>query len=99
MKPVVVLTHWVHPEVITLLRQVAEVIPNETKSTLPRAKLLARARQADALMVFMPDCIDDAFLAACPRLKIVSAALKGYDNFDVDACTRRSIMLWIVRAC
>jgi phosphonate dehydrogenase len=47
-------------------------------------------------MVFMPDSIDDAFLAACPRLKIVAAALKGYDNFDVAACTRRGIWFSIV---
>lgn len=29
-------------------------------------------------------------------MKIVSAALKGYDNFDVDACTRRGIWFSIV---
>jgi phosphonate dehydrogenase len=47
-------------------------------------------------MVFMPDAVDDAFLDACPRLKVVSAALKGYDNFDVAACRRRGIRFAIV---
>ena len=47
-------------------------------------------------MVFMPDSLDDAFLAECPRLKIVAAALKGFDNFDVAACTRRGIWFTIV---
>jgi phosphonate dehydrogenase len=47
-------------------------------------------------MVFMPDSIDDNFLARCPRLKIIAAALKGYDNFDVAACTRRGIWFSIV---
>ena len=47
-------------------------------------------------MVFMPDSIDESFLAACPRLKSVGAALKGYDNFDDEACTRRGIWLTIV---
>ena len=96
MKPKVVLTHWVHPEIIELLQSVADVIPNTTRDTLPRAEILARARDAQALMVFMPDSIDDDFLAACPQLKIVGAALKGYDNFDVDACTRRGIWFSIV---
>ncbi|HEY8607790.1 MAG TPA: phosphonate dehydrogenase [Noviherbaspirillum sp.] len=96
MKPKVVVTHRVHPEIIALLETVADVVPNQTQYTLPRAELLARARDADALMAFMPDSIDDAFLAACPRLRIVGAALKGYDNFDVAACTRRGVWFSIV---
>lgn len=96
MKPKVVLTHWVHPEIIDYLQSVAEVIPNITYDTLPRAEILDRAKNADALMAFMPDSIDETFLDACPKLKIVGAALKGYDNFDVDACTRRGIWFSIV---
>jgi phosphonate dehydrogenase len=96
MKPKVILTHWVHPEIIEMLQSVAEVVPNMTRETLPREEVLARARDADALMAFMPDSIDGDFLDACPKLKIIGAALKGYDNFDVDACTRRGIWFSIV---
>lgn len=96
MKPKVVLTHWVHPETISMLQPVAEVIPNLTRDTLSREEILLRAKDADALMVFMPDCLDQAFIESCPQLKIVSAALKGYDNFDVDACTRRGVWFSIV---
>lgn len=96
MKPKILVTHWVHPEIIELLETVAEVIPNKTKETLLREEVLAQAKDADAIMVFMPDSIDEDFLAACPKLKIVGAALKGYDNFDVDACTRRGIWFSIV---
>ena len=74
-KPKVVLTHWVHPEIIELLREKAEVVANPGRKTLPREVLLERAKDADALMAFMPDCIDEAFLKACPRLKIIAAAL------------------------
>jgi phosphonate dehydrogenase len=96
MKPKIVLTHWVHPEIIDLLQSATEVIPNTTRETLPREEMLLRAKDADALMVFMPDSIDANFLERCPKLKIVSAALKGYDNFDVDACTQRGIWFSIV---
>lgn len=96
MKPKVVITHWVHPEIIDMLQAVAEVVPNTTRDTLPRGEVLRRAQDADALMAFMPDSIDGAFLDACPKLRIVGAALKGYDNFDVDACTRRGIWFSIV---
>ena len=94
-KPKVVLTHWVHPEIIELLREKAEVVANPGRKTLPREVLLERAKDADALMAFMPDCIDETFLKACPRLKIIGAALKGFDNFDVDACTRHGVWLTI----
>ena len=95
-RPVVVITHRVHEEVNTLLSSTCTVICNESADSWSKEKLAALATQADALMVFMPDSIDDDFLALCPRLKIIAAALKGYDNFDVTACTRRGIWFSIV---
>ncbi len=92
----VVLTHWVHPGIIEYLSEHCEVVANETRETLDRDTLLARCRDAQAVMVFMPDWIDDAFLGACPELQVVGAALKGFDNFDVQACTDRSIWFTIV---
>src|ERR1700721_1130776 len=47
-------------------------------------------------MVFMPDALDEPFLQSCPNLKIVAAALKGCDNFDIEACTRLGIWFTIV---
>lgn len=80
MKPQAVITHWVHPEVIELLSQRCVVIPNPTRESLPRGEILQRTKNAQAIMVFMPDMIDEDFLRTCSHLKIVSAALKGYDN-------------------
>lgn len=95
-KPRVVITHWVHPEVIRFLSQECQVIPNDTRETLPQEEILARCQGAQGLMVFLPDAVDDFFLAACPQLQVVAAALKGYDNFDVEACTRRGVWFTIV---
>jgi phosphonate dehydrogenase len=94
--PKVVITHWVHPEAIEYLSQFCDVIANPTRNTLAREEILNLAKDADAIVVFMPDRIDEAFLQACPKLKVVAAALKGYDNFDVDACTRRGVWFTIV---
>ncbi len=57
---------------------------------------MARAAAADAMMAFMPDRVDQAFLAAAPRLKVIACALKGFDNFDVAACTRAGVWVSIV---
>jgi len=96
MKPRVVITHWVHPEVIEFLNHSCEVVVNSSKETLPREEILRLTKDAEALMVFMPDSIDVDFLQACPKLKIIAGALRGYDNFDVDACTQRGIWFTIV---
>lgn len=93
MKPKVILTHRVHPEVIELLAEHCEVIPNPSPETLPLDEILQRAKDAEAIMTFMPDRVDEAFLRACPRLRVVGCALKGYDNYDVEACTRHGV--WI----
>lgn len=95
-KPRVVITHWVYDEVIELLSQECEVVPNLSRETLPRSEILARAKEAQALMAFMPDRIDQGFLQECPSLRIIAAALKGYDNFEVAACTERGVWLTIV---
>jgi phosphonate dehydrogenase len=94
-RPVVVLTHRVHPEILDLLGRVCEVVPNQDNDSLPASELRRRAADADALMAFMPDQIDADFLDGCPRLQVVAGALKGYDNIDVDACTERGI--WLTR--
>jgi phosphonate dehydrogenase len=90
-RPTVIITHWVHEQVIAFLETYFHVVANDTRESLTREELLKRCRHADGLMAFMPDCIDDGFLKACPRLKAIAAALKGYDNFDLDACMRRGI--------
>jgi phosphonate dehydrogenase len=95
-KPTVVITHWVHDEVLQLLEEFCYVIPNTTHGTLAREEILKRSHSADGLMVFMPDRVDEEFLVQCPRLKVIGAALKGYDNFDVEACERRGIRFSII---
>ena len=96
VRPTVVVTNWVHPEVIETLGAHAEVIANATREAWPVAEVLERVRGADAVMAFMTDCVDEAFIATCPRLLIVACALKGFDNFDVAACTRRGVWVSIV---
>ena len=94
-RPVVVLTHRVHPPILEMLADSCEVIANQSDGSLPASELRRRAAGADALMAFMPDRITAEFLDACPRLQVVAGALKGHDNIDVNACTERGI--WLTR--
>lgn len=92
----VVITNWVHPEVVDYLSRQFEVDANASREPWSHDALLARAVDADGLLAFMTDRVDDAFLEHCPRLRIVACALKGADNFDVEACTRRGVHVTIV---
>ena len=96
MKPRVVITHRVHDSILASLEPHCELITNQSAVTLPPGSVRARAATADAMMAFMPDRVSEEFLVACPDLKVIGAALKGFDNFDVDACTRHGVWLTFV---
>lgn len=96
MRPKIVVANWIHPEVLDDLRRYGEVIANPEREPVPRAALIERCKDAEALMAFMTETVDEDFVAACPKLRIIACALKGYDNFDVEACSRRGIWLTIV---
>ncbi|MHB1378364.1 MAG: phosphonate dehydrogenase [Desulfurivibrionaceae bacterium] len=91
MKPKVVITQRVHQEVLNLLSSTCEVVANTSTEPWSPEMLRAKTKDAKGIMVFMPDSIDGDFLDDCPELEVVGAALKGYDNFDVQACTDRGI--------
>jgi phosphonate dehydrogenase len=95
--PRVVVTHWVHPSVHDYLAEFSDVaMPTREEGVWPRTRVLDLAGEADGLVACMADRIDAAFLSRCPRLRVVSATLKGYDNFDAQACARHGTWLTIV---
>ena len=96
-RPHVVVTHWVHSEVVEYLAGFCHPsLPSREVGVWSRTQVLDQAADADGLITCMADTVDDAFLARCRRLRVVSATLKGYDNFDAQACARRGIWLTVV---
>lgn len=57
----------------------------------PRAEVLRRLADKDALIALLTEKVDDALLAAAPKLRIVANVAVGYDNIDLAACTRRKV--------
>lgn len=64
-------------------------------TVLSRREFLERAREADALVVFMTDTVDADIINQCPKLKVISSFGKGYDNIDIDACAQRNIIVTV----
>jgi D-3-phosphoglycerate dehydrogenase len=60
---------------------------------LTRDELLDTVHDAAALVIRSATRVDDALLAAAPELVVVVRAGIGLDNVDVDAATRRGVMV------
>lgn len=95
-RPRIVVGHRIFDETLEELSACGEVITPVGRDTLPPARLLRELASASAWMAFMPDSADARLLRQCPQLRIIAGALKGCDNFDVEACTRRGIWLSVV---
>jgi glyoxylate reductase len=57
----------------------------------PRSEVLRRVADKDGLICLLTEKIDDELLAAAPRLRMVANIAVGFDNIDVEACTRRAV--------
>jgi len=57
----------------------------------PRAEVLRRVVDKDGLICLLTERIDDELLAAGQRLRTVANVAVGFDNIDLDACTRRNV--------
>jgi glyoxylate reductase len=68
-------------------------VQSPERGMLDRPALLAALAGADAAITLLTDRVDEEFLAAGPKLKIVANVAVGYDNIDVDAATRRGIVV------
>jgi glyoxylate reductase len=67
---------------------------NSEERVLGRGELLECVKGADGLLALLTDRIDAEVLdAAGAQLKIVANMAVGYDNVDVEAATRRGIMV------
>jgi glyoxylate reductase len=56
-----------------------------------RAEVLRRVADREGLICLLTEKIDDELLAAAPRLRSVANVAVGFDNIDVEACTRRNV--------
>lgn len=92
----VVVANRIHPSVEERLAVVGPLLVNREATPWSGERLGQHCGEAEALMAFMTERIDADFLDACPRLKIIAGALKGYNNMDVAACTERGIHVTVV---
>ncbi len=86
----VLVSDSVSEEGLAILRRAAEV---DYRPNLPRETLLQIIGDYDALMVRSQTRVDAQVIEAGTRLKVIGRAGVGVDNIDVDAATRRGIVV------
>src|SRR3989344_9052953 len=90
MMPTVFILESIHAAGVERLRKFARV---ECSLNRPRAEILSRLPEADAVVCKSVTCVDGQFIDAAPRLKVVGRAGTGTDNFDRERLSERGIPL------
>lgn len=93
MKPTLLITRKVFPEVIEALSGVFEIDHNSNDDAWTPDELRQRASACRALYVVASDRVDAALLVACPELVMIATGSVGYNHIDLDACTARGVLV------
>jgi lactate dehydrogenase-like 2-hydroxyacid dehydrogenase len=90
----VYITRGIPDETIATLREHFDVDVNPDDRALTREELLQSVRGRDAVVTLLTDKIDgDVLDAAGPQCRIVANYAVGFNNFDLDAATRRNVVM------
>jgi glyoxylate reductase len=90
-RPKILATHRLFEEPRAKLGEHFEVEYWNDSERPPRTEVLRRVAEKDGLICLLTEKIDEELLAAAPRLRTVANIAVGFDNIDVDACTRHNV--------
>jgi gluconate 2-dehydrogenase len=68
------------------------VTSNQSDVPMDLGALVAKLSDKLGALITLSDRIDEALLARCPNLKAVCNIAVGYNNIDVEACTKARVM-------
>jgi glyoxylate reductase len=90
-KPKVYATHQLFPEAREILEASCDVEYWTNEERPPREEVLRRVKDKEGLVCLLTEKINDEFLRNAPKLRVVANVAVGYDNIDLDACTKRGV--------
>jgi len=91
-KPKVYATHQLFEEARQILEATCDVEYWTNEERPPREEVLRRVKDRDGLVCLLTEKINDEFLRAAPKLRIAANVAVGFDNIDLDACTKRGVV-------
>ena len=92
LKPAVLISRAIFPEIIARLEQHFEVESNQADDIWPKAQFIEKLKGKRGVFTTGGERIDAEVLAACPNLKICANMAVGYNNFDVPAMTLAGVL-------
>ncbi len=93
MRHHVLITQKIFDDAVALVKKYFEVDYNPSEAPLLPPLLVKRLQEKKGAITLLTDRIDETVLSQCPELKIVSNVAVGYNNVDIEACTRRKVMV------
>ena len=90
-KPKILSTRPLFPAARAVLEQHFEVEYWAPPERITREELLKRVADKDGLVCLLTEKVNEELLARAPKLRIAATVSVGYDNIDVEACTRRKV--------
>jgi glyoxylate reductase len=90
-RPKILATHRLFEEPRAKLAEHFDVEYWSDSDRPTRAEVLRRVADKQGLICLLTEKIDDELLAAAPHLRSVANVAVGFDNVDLDACTRRNV--------
>jgi glyoxylate reductase len=91
-KPKVYVTHPLFDDARRLLEANCEAQYWGEPERPAREEVLRRVKDKEALICLLTERINDELLNAGAKLRIVANVAVGYDNIDMEACTRRGVI-------
>jgi glyoxylate reductase len=85
-------THSLFDEARSLLEANCEMEYWDKPERPAREEVLQRVRDKEGLICLLTEKINEEFLRAAPKLRIAANVAVGYDNIDVDACSKRGVV-------
>ncbi|HWA14145.1 MAG TPA: D-glycerate dehydrogenase [Burkholderiales bacterium] len=89
----ILVTREVFDETIAHLKQHFEVESNQQDRLFSREELIAKLQGKAGVQTSSSDRIDGDLLDRCPGLRAVCNTAVGFNNIDVEACTKRGVMV------
>src|SRR5258706_4330817 len=91
-KPKVFATHQLFDEARQILDAACDVEYWTNDERPPREEVLRRVKDKEGLVCLLTEKVNDDLLRVPPKLRVAANVAVGYDNIDVDACTKRGVV-------
>lgn len=92
-KAKVFVTHSLYPDSQALLQAHCDCEFWTKPDRPPHEEFARRLKDKEGLVCMLTERVGEDVLRAAPKLRIISNVAVGYDNVDVQACTKRGVVV------